>query len=331
MLPHAPSGPLSNFRELVSNSLAFLTPLPTTENRISAIVARSSHSEKAAAQIFDDAINTRIIVHQRVLNLINGFLNVKIKFGSSLEQDLYTSMETKDFVRRLVLKRPLTFVGRDGQLVQNALHQWPLVGKEHEENPLLLKDYLSYDEIAIAALVGVSSPTYFINSGGRDNKGKPGNAGGYTERGVYVGLVGARFEVPNQMESRFLIAHPEYCLTESGYGYHATPNTHDQAMLQIRAKFYGVKDPKTGLFGFPVTTGIFQGILNLDLYKERVGLTLETFLLEAEGRGQEAGRKVHAFVVGLGLGVWQYNKEQPTDCIFRCVNNGNKSSLAILR
>jgi hypothetical protein len=28
-------------------------------------------------------------------------------------------------------------------------------------------------------------------------------------------------------------------------------------------------------------------------------------------RGEEATRPVHAFIVGLGLGVWQYNSQQP--------------------
>jgi len=47
-------------------------------------------------------------------------------------------------------------------------------------------------------------------------------------------------------------------------------------------------------------------------YESRIALTFETFLHEAEGRAREAGRKVHAFVVGLGLGVWQYSKQRLT-------------------
>lgn len=35
-------------------------------------------------------------------------------------------------------------------------------------------------------------------------------------------------------------------------------------------------------------------------------------LLEANARAQAAGQKAYLFVVGLGLGVWQRNRNQPT-------------------
>lgn len=38
------------------------------------------------------------------------------------------------------------------------------VGTEEEEE-ILLQDYMSYDEMQLAALLGVSSHTYFINLG----------------------------------------------------------------------------------------------------------------------------------------------------------------------
>ena len=316
MLPQVPSTtqPIT-LTALISNSRTF-TSLPTHENLISTIVARSSDSAEAGAQILDDALKTRIIIHQRVVQLIENFLRVKIEFGSVIERDLYSNMTTKEFVQRLVLKRPLSFMGpndetiaRDGQPVRGASRKWRLVGTEHQKEPLLLQDYLSYDEIAIAALLGVSSPTYFINSGARANMAKIAAKGEYTERGVYVGLVGARFEVPDQMESRFLIESKLWS-AQRGYGLHDPPSNHDQAILRMWAEFYGAKDPETGIFGFPIHQQARRPVLNINLYKRRIGLTLETFLLECEGRGEDTWRKVHAFVVGLGLGVWQYSQEQ---------------------
>lgn len=316
MLPRVPTTILSNFEGLVANSQSFPIPFPTVRNRITALVGRSPNPRDVEAQIFDDAVNTRVIVHRRVIGLIKDFLRVKINFGSPVERALYMNMTVSSFIQRLILKRPLSFVGpddetigRDGQPVPNASNKWRLVGTEEEEEPLLLKHYLSYDEIAIGALIGVSSPTYFINSGARANMAKIGTKGKYTERGVYVGLVGARFEIPDEMESRFLIAST-LCSTERGYGFYNPPTTHDQAILRIWAKFYNLRDTDTGKWGFPIYLETSKPILNIDYYKDRIGLTIETFLLEADGRGQEADKNVHAFVVGLGLGVWKYSEQQ---------------------
>src|SRR5437773_2853924 len=113
------------------------------------------------------------------------------------------------------------------------------------------------------------------------------------------------------MESRFLLAS-NLCSAQRGYGFHNPPSTHDQAILQIWAKFYNLKDPKTGIFGFPIHLDLPRPMLDIDLYKRRIGLTLETFLFESEERGRDADKKVHAFVVGLGLGVWRYSENQST-------------------
>src|SRR5438552_13359702 len=131
MLPQVPSTaqPIT-LTALISNSRTF-TSLPTHENLISTIIARSSDSAEAGAQILDDALKTRIIIHQRVFQLIENFLRVKIEFGSVIERDLYSNMTTKEFVQRLVLKRPLSFMGpndetiaRDGQPVWGAFRKW---------------------------------------------------------------------------------------------------------------------------------------------------------------------------------------------------------------
>jgi hypothetical protein len=47
---------------------------------------------------------------------------------------------------------------------------------------------MTYDEMAISALVGVSLPSYFINSGSRNNRGIPAQ-GNFESFGIVVGLV----------------------------------------------------------------------------------------------------------------------------------------------
>src|SRR5947207_1798750 len=175
MLPIGPTS-LSSFNTLIKSSQTFAPPLPTVQNRIMAMIARASDPVAVQNQVLDDAIKTRIIVHQRIFSLIRDFIRIKLEFGSAIERVLYENMTEREFVQRLIVKRPLSFMGsadetiaRDGQPVQNASRKWRLVGTQDQEEPLVLQDYLSYDEMAISALIGVSSPTYFINSGSRIN------------------------------------------------------------------------------------------------------------------------------------------------------------------
>jgi hypothetical protein len=337
-LPATPETPPSTFGDLISNLEAFNRPLPTLENRISEIASRSDDPQTVKDQLVKDAIGTRVIVHHRILELVDEFLKIKTQYGGAVEQILYRRMTRDEFIQRLILKRPLSFMGaddetlgRDGKMVPKAAELWRQVGTEHEKIPLVLGEYLSYDEMAISALIGVSSPTYFINSGGRFNCGERQKRGEYTERGIYVGLVGARFEIPDQMESRFLIADAKVCTSERGYGCHSTPTTHDQNILQMWAKFYGTKDPETGIYGLPVETDHMQPALNIERYKQRIGITLETFLLEAEARGKEAATPVHAFLVGLGLGVWQIDSKQPIAYVEELISTISRMSLSFVQ
>lgn len=80
---------------------------------------------------------------------------------------------------------------RDGTVITNGAAQWDRVGKDDEgsNEKLRLADYLSYDEIMLGSLLGVSSPSYFINQGDRYNRGVPGPPDTFEPRGVIVGLV----------------------------------------------------------------------------------------------------------------------------------------------
>jgi hypothetical protein len=46
------------------------------------------------------------------------------------------------------------------------------------------------------------------------------------------------------------------------------------------------------------------------MYKARSRITADMLLLEANARAAEVGTKAWAYVVGLGLGVWQYYQQQ---------------------
>jgi hypothetical protein len=244
--------------------------------------------------IQSDAESTRIIVHYKFPKLVEQFLEFKRAHGSKYEKALYSETFTwKDEVSRLITERPLTFMNsndltmlRDGTIVDDATDEWDRNGTaaQRENKYLTLAEYLSYDEIMLSSLIGVSGPSYFINDGNRYNQGIAAKPGTFQPRGIIIGLVGARFERPGRMDSIFILP--------SSRSQHQDPR-----LTSIFESFFGVERDDSAPF-------------NKEMYKARMQITAETFLFEANHRAQTTNQTAYAYVVGLGLGVWQYNNAQ---------------------
>jgi hypothetical protein len=242
-----------------------------------------------------DAESTRIIVHSKFPKLVNQFLDHKRAYGSKYEKALYSQIVTwKDEVSRLITKRPLTFMNgndftvlRDGTRIDDGTAEWDRNGTAAQEKneSLRLEEYLSYDEIMLSSLIGVSGFSYFINDGNRYNRGIPGQPGTFQERGVIIGLVGARFERRDRMDSIFVLP------SESE---HQAPQ-----LSTLFESFFGVEKNEMTTF-------------DKAMYMSRIRITAEMFLLEANDRARETNQKAYAYVVGLGLGVWQHDRDQPS-------------------
>ena len=67
---------------------------------------------------------------------------------------------------------------------------------------MLCRDYLSYDEGKISALLGASTKTVNINRGDRMNGGVVSREDDFEKSGVIVGLVGPRMNKNGVMESQ---------------------------------------------------------------------------------------------------------------------------------
>eukprot|EP01084_Bolivina_argentea_P212127 360646_1 len=119
------------------------------------------------------------ICHGSVLSVAYNFLLLKQNHGLSVEKNVYKNMTMIDFFNRISKKRAVvfyqkydSFMLRDGS---QSAGQWEAVGTEMENldndygNKPLLENYLSYDELLISAMCGISSPTHFINAGERRN------------------------------------------------------------------------------------------------------------------------------------------------------------------
>lgn len=261
--------------------------LPTTNNSI-------VNPRFDLAVLRNDAESTTIITHSRFPELVQSFMDHKLKYGTFVEQVFYGTLYWRDMISRLISKRPLVFMGsgdttvlRNGNRIGPSFRSWDRVGTMQEtlNDDLRLKDYLSYDEMMLSALLGVSGSSYFVNSGDRYNCAVPGPSGTFEERGVIIGLVGARFERDDRMESTYILPPV------------ARPRMHPD-LLRIWHEFFGISPTAPG------TT------FNVLAYQARIRLTAEMLLFEANRRAKIAGKKAYVYIVGLGLGVWQRNADQ---------------------
>ncbi|ORZ30666.1 hypothetical protein BCR44DRAFT_55962 [Catenaria anguillulae PL171] len=276
---------------------------PTSANTLANLYARlgSSTASGQHHELVDQAKGTRILVPATLVPVLNAFLERKRTSGSSVEQSLYTGMDWHALVQRLIACRPFAFLcprdttlTRCGQYYGTATRNWKLVGTEQESEPLTLANYLSYEEMALASLLAVSSPTTFINDGERANCGRPGQAGSFVPFGIFIGAVGTRFEVADEMEARFM----------ASMGSDAAANPPPR--WPIRDEWRAFYDPVLRLEGNKNRDIVSRSrcLLDLDMWRFRIRTTIALIVAEAEARAKEYGRAAYVRLVGLGLGVW---------------------------
>ncbi|KAI8937318.1 hypothetical protein NX059_006525 [Plenodomus lindquistii] len=176
---------------------------------------------------------------------------------------------------------------RNGTCIEDAAGEWDRVGTPSQDQNMYLRldEYLSYDEIMLGSLIGVSSPSHFINDGARNNRSIPGRPGSFQPRGIIIGVVGARFERECRMDSIFVLPHSLETVM------------HPELVCIFEEFFVPVRRKGMTLFD--------------DLmYRARMRVTADMLLWEANKRAEEEGKTARLYVVGLGLGVWQYNGGQ---------------------
>ena len=278
------------------------------------------------------------LVHEDVLSLACVFLDMKRSFGTNKEKKLYAEINVLNFFDRLLSKRPLVFMNsNDYYRLKDSKTRgyggFENIGKDSETPPLLLENLMSYDEIKLAALVNFSGPTAIINSGSRQNSGVP-NFGNepfghapFEPHAIYVGLVGARFERDDAMESQEIYINGDRDASR-GYGTRMDRSLNDakaSTCLELMAQLYDQP------YGFPsyedmsrdcVADKIKERLIrpmerydgtpyfNAEVYKKRIHLSVFPFLAEANHRAKLASKRAYVHVVGLGLGVWKIFQDQ---------------------
>lgn len=277
------------------------------------------------------ANTTRPIVDKRLKSFIEEFLELKRACGNDAEKELYSEPRftgvnaAEEFVVRCLVNRPVVFYtsydfhstkdGKDDPFQHGF--------RAMATNIDWLRQYISYDEIAISALISVSVPSFFINSGSRSNYAMKGNPGTFERRGVITGCVGARFERREEMEWKYMLISRQQNTVENGYGPY-DPSNPKSVELRPWAKLYGVEyfptfDETIAANHDYVLREAFinrfcevsaGSYLNTEVYMNRMRLTVEPFLRDANERSGKESKKAHCVVVGLGLGVWRLTPMQ---------------------
>jgi len=301
------------FDALVKRSHSVPYKFPTVNNRLSNVC--KSEVRRCLAVFF--ARGTRIVLHATVIPLLKNFLHIKCTTGSAKEKAVYAGMTVPQFVERLVFKRPLMFMtSNDLYLLRDGQNgcgkkKFDAIGTFAEATPIVLRDLLSYDEMAVSALLGVSVPTFFINEGSRRNCARL-NTDAFVDSGCYVAQVGTRFERKERMACKHLLVTPTQNVEKNGYG---TKCTSPDLLLVAWARFYECPEKtfltydevrarvdagETRWIPLPLGNAYFDKLL----YKNRMRRVLETFLCEANARAKSAAKMAYCHLVGLGLGVW---------------------------
>ena len=267
------------------------------------------------------AENTFPVIHKRLKDLIVNCVKIK-KFSpaSTLEKQL----------KRILKKRPLSFIQtNDSTILRNdnppkftpRPSQFDYENMNKLSSKIKLRKYQSYREMPLSSLFAVTTPTYFINDGNRNNMGRAGHKGSYIDKGYLIAQVGSRFEIPNKMEWKHMVITPKQNTRENGYGsgVFMDKKNPEYEIIQEFKKFYNCKLPTyeevtkeyeevtKDRINFPEIPEI--GYFNLKVYTERCKILAETFLFEAQRIGEFEGENIYCYIVGCGLGVWM-----PSNC-----------------
>lgn len=254
------------------------------------------------------------IIHERVLKLCAEFLTFKSTHGNQIEKNVYKDMSILEFIQRLLEKRAVMFIVQNEHYIlrdgTEGLGGWANIGTENERKPLTLKDYLSYDENKISALLSVSSYSYFINEGSRNNNAiLKEDRSEIEEEGIIIGLIGTTLTKPRVLEYQEIVISEHQNTIEKGYGNNAEDN--------IRNVFFNFYEESSLLYNkIPKNCGnrfirlqngaIFDNIM----YAKRLAISFDTLLIEANSRAQEREKFAYIHVVGIGLGVWRISSHQ---------------------
>lgn len=302
--------------------------LPTA-NRLNTLIENGRLTKEAALKQIQ---SVRIILPEELKSVLTHFINNKKQYGSSIEKSFYENMTEEQLILRFFQKRAIVFTnlaGMDDYYLLNDMKTtgfndlaFEKVGTE-SEGKLKLSDCLSYDEMKLSALVGLSGLTSFINNGNRMNNGKASEKDDFEKEGVFIALTGPRFEKECFMEYQDIFVTPNQNKPENGYGqdlqspdnkniniekakalepfakYYKQTNDRFPTYLEVEKKYDSYSEENKDKCEYIFARhGLF---INKTVYKERIRLSLIPLLDDAIAHSKISGKPVFLSVPGLGL------------------------------
>lgn len=227
-------------------------------------------------------------------------------------QSIYDSMTPEMFIKRLLVKRPIVFltsddiyVLRDDMNISSGRHdyKWKSLTVTADPDPRFnLKEYISYDEMLVSALINVSTPTLFLN--GIEKKISP-NAqlfGNHEPFGIFCGLVGARLEKGGYMEHRLL--YPK-----DRFEHHCHKSDEFWIKSIYSDAFPEGKIPTSDeIKNNSIYGTIYCDNINVIFLRKRLLLSAIPFLIESNNRGVEGNVNVASWVAPIGMGKRETKK-----------------------
>lgn len=198
------------YEERIKYFEEYVHPMPLQNNHI--VKSKLLGDKQYQSEIISHMQSTHHILHGGTLSLMHRFLIIKVnkhsyihahtyyttnttqqkKHGSAIERALYRDMDEVGLMNRIATKRCVMFFqSYDAYILRDGFNDsgnWEKVGTEQEEEAQhhldnnqkkpVLEDYLSYDELLLSSLCGLSSATHFINEGARNNCGRMASSNG---------------------------------------------------------------------------------------------------------------------------------------------------------
>ncbi|XP_063217666.1 uncharacterized protein LOC134528202 isoform X1 [Bacillus rossius redtenbacheri] len=310
-------------QQVIRNSDQFPVKFPIDAVRCASLIRKSA---ELPAVLNEFSRSAYPVLHESVLPLYDNFLMYKKSHGSEEEKRLYVSMTVVELVDRLLNKRAVAFLNPcDSYLLVDGRRgngDWDDIGKEGSNSSLRLADCLSYDEMKLSAFLSVSSYSYFINNGNRNNVGIPAKDMQSVEKtGVVIGLIGARFERPEKMDWEEVMVTREQNVVQKGYGSHELAAKPKYFWRKLWCEFYnlgsclplysevesGLNKSETNRYERLRFSGNY---FDNTVFACRLAMSFETLLIEAQHRAQLADKYAYIHVVGIGLGVWMISSHQ---------------------
>uniref|UniRef100_A0A1B0GJ53 Uncharacterized protein n=2 Tax=Lutzomyia longipalpis TaxID=7200 RepID=A0A1B0GJ53_LUTLO len=217
-----------SIRELIANSDEMGLRFPNERYRL------RNQPPSSHPSIKEEASSVYPFVFENVFVLFCKFLEHKLKYGSEIEKDIYSGMKIEDFVERLLVKRCVSFFGKKNRFLlrtgEIGNDNFKLIGTDDEEPPLVMRDYLTLDEIKLASFISISSRS---------------------KNQVTIGICSLQLDKKGLMDYQDIILGKSQNCQENGYGPKPKKNCSEEMEKNFHRRslwndFYSHKSPIYG-------------------------------------------------------------------------------------